>query len=287
MKRSSLVLILIAGYFPIRCQISFDSSYKFLEHLSTINSYKEGIHFIERNVDTYTRQGQLDTLNYLKGLFLYRLRSSEESIKSLSQVGGTSTAFRSHAAFLSAFQYAHLGDLENAQIVMESVKAEGELIEELRLHELAGLSLLKRDLSSFDALSSRFSRQYFQITPFQDQLLQNKEGLLEAKQKSPFLAGLLSGVVPGAGKFYVGKVGEGYTTLLLSTILGLGVREAYKKDGVSSFRLKLFTGLLSTLYIANIWGSVLSVKIYKDDFNETFDKAILLNMHVPIRTIFD
>ncbi|MEP1096146.1 MAG: hypothetical protein ABJG78_13615 [Cyclobacteriaceae bacterium] len=287
MKRSSLLLILSFGCFPSICQIAFDKNYEFLEHLSAIGAYKEGVHFINKNASSYQVPGQSDTLNYLKGVFLYRLKSSKESIGSLSEVGNTNKTFMAHATFLSAFQYAYLGDHQSAESSLATTNFERDLNRELRLHLLAGISLLKRDITQFDSYSTQFSRQYFQIAPFQDQFIQNKEGLLKAKRKSPLVAGVLSGVVPGAGKFYVGKVGEGYVTLLLSAILGLQVREAYKKDGPSSFRFKLFTGLFSTLYVANIWGSVLSVKIYKDDFNETFDQAILLNMHVPIRTIFD
>jgi len=279
--------MLSAGCFSSICQVSFDKSYEFIEHLNVISAYEEGVHFINQNAESFQAPGQLDTLSYLKGIFLYRLRSSNESIGSLSEVGNSNKTFKAHATFLSAFQYAYLGNHQSAESSLANTDSESDLNRELRLHQLAGISLLKRDIPQFDRYSSQFSGQYFQISPFQDQFIQNKEGLLKAKRKSPLLAGVLSGVVPGTGKFYVGKVGEGYVTLLLSAILGLQVREAYKKDGPSSFRFKLFTGLFSTLYVANIWGSVLSVKIYKDDFNETFDQAILLNMHVPIRTIFD
>ncbi|MEQ9008361.1 MAG: hypothetical protein RLP12_10785, partial [Ekhidna sp.] len=76
-------------------------------------------------------------------------------------------------------------------------------------------------------------------------------------------------------------------TLLLSTIVGLQVREAYLKDGSNSTRFKIYSGIFTALYVANIWGSVVSVKIYKSEINDTYDEAILLNMHVPLRTIFD
>lgn len=267
------------------CQTQFQENYDFLLHLKEIEANEEGILLVDQILQDSNKH-QRDTLNYMKGLLQYNLKFPSESINSFNKVGNSNTYFKAHASFLSAFQWAYLEHYDSSQQELSKMKVEDPFHQEIKLHELAGVSLLQRDLKEFDKYSAQFSNKYFQLSKFQDQMIRNKEGLSKAKRKSPLLAGVLSGIVPGAGKFYVGKVGEGYTTLLFSTILALGTREAYRKDGPSSFRFKLFASLFSTLYVANIWGSVLSVKIYKDDFNATFDKAILLNMHVPLRTIF-
>lgn len=255
-------------------------------HLKEIGAYQEGVLQADKTLQDSNRNEQRDTLNYLKGLFQYNLKLPKASISSFNRVGDTNESFKVHASFLSGFQWAYLNQYDSSEQLLRKMSTGDPFHEEIRIHELAGVSLLRRDLDQFENYAAQFSGKYFQLSRFQDQLIRNREGLTKARKKSPFLAGLMSAIVPGAGKFYVGKVGEGYTTLLFSTILALQAREGYRKDGPSSLRFKLFAGLFSTLYVANIWGSVLSVKIYKDDFNATFDEAILLNMHVPLRTIF-
>lgn len=267
------------------CQKSFDRYYDFLLHLNSLESYKEGIHAIDLNLSEFTGS-RVDSLFYMKGVFHYKLKESDESISALQKVNRVSPELGAHSIFLSTFQNAYRSDLTAAK-TLEQKEFSDELWTELKLTELAGIALLERDVNKYELYKNQYSSQFFQLEGARENLALNKEGILKIKKKSAFKAGLLSGLIPGMGKFYIGKIGEGYTTLLISTILGLQVREAYVKGGSSSARFKLFTGLFSMVYIANIWGSVVSVKIHKRDTNDALDEAILLNMHIPIRTIFN
>lgn len=258
----------------------------FLIHLNDLGQYQEGVYFIDKTIAD-APPSLKDSLFYYAGLFNYQLKQIDKSIEAFGKVGRSSDRFYTHSKFLTAFQLAYSGKYERARELEELSFKGSPLMEELKLFELAGIALLDRDFGTFETYSSGFTNDFYQLSGMEEKLNLNKEGLLKAKQKSPLAAGILSGIVPGAGKFYVGKIGEGYTTLLISTILGLQVREAYKKDGVSSARFKLFTGLFGVVYVANIWGSVISVKTYKREIDETYDQAILVNMHVPLRTIFD
>jgi hypothetical protein len=60
-----------------------------------------------------------------------------------------------------------------------------------------------------------------------------------------------------------------------------------RKDGVSSPRFIIYGSLFSLFYIGNIWGSALSVKIKRQEFNEKIDEQILFDMHIPLRTLFN
>lgn len=286
MKRISIIavtsLLLSTGYAQ-----NTVSTFDFVEHLNDVKAYQEGIIFLDNRLSISQSQSETDSLHYYKGVFQYRMKSLEGSIVSLSKVRKSSPPIFYHAKFLQSFQLAYSSNNKEATTILEGFQPDVELQRALKNHLLAGNSLLVRDFQSFDYYRENFNSNFYQLTPYQEQLAKNYEGLKQTKKKSGAIAGILSGLVPGAGKFYLGKIGEGYTTLLISSILALAARESYRKDGVESTRFGIYAGLFSAVYIANIWGSVLSVKIYKDDFNQTFDEAILLNMHVPIRTIFD
>lgn len=267
-------------------QNSFQEKYKFLIHLNKLGAYQEGVYYIDQQVD-FHRGTESDTLQFLKGYFQYQQKDLDASISSFSKVRSESQLIFIQSQFWLAFQRAYQKQYNEA-MELESVRLDSSAFySELQSSQLAAVSLLQRDFSSFDKYESNFTGDFYQLKSTQEKLRLNKEGLLKVERKSPFVAGLLSAAIPGAGKFYVGKAGEGYLTLLISTILGLQMREAYKKDGLESTRFKIYGGLFSAIYIANIWGSVMSVKIYRNEINQTYDEAILLNMHVPLRTIFD
>ncbi|WP_425392846.1 hypothetical protein [Ekhidna sp.] len=289
-KTTHLRIISIAIFqcfcLKVSCQESFQWTTDFIQHLNEIEAYEEGIFFIDNQMSKFNG-AQSDSLNYYKGYFNYELKRIDQSIRAFEKVRNESHPLFLEAKFLTSFQYAYTEDYSKAKLLIELDLDSNAFYHELKLLELSGIALLERDFETFQAYSKGFTGNYYQLASVEENFKLNHEGLLKTRKKSPLLAGVLSGVVPGAGKFYVGKAGEGYLTLLLSTIAGLQMREAYKKDGINSTRFKVFAGVFGAIYVANIWGSVLSVKVYREEINKTYNEAILLNMHVPLRTIFN
>jgi TM2 domain-containing membrane protein YozV len=107
------------------------------------------------------------------------------------------------------------------------------------------------------------------------------------KKKSPFVAGLLSGILPGSGKFYSGKKGEAITTFISTAGLGLVTAESYRKKGLNSFRTIAFGTAFAFSYIANIYGAVMTVNIIETEYKDNVKNTILFNLHIPIRNTFD
>lgn len=84
-------------------------------------------------------------------------------------------------------------------------------------------------------------------------------------QKSPFIAGLLSGIVPGLGKVYTGHTVDGVLSFLTIAGLGYAAYDGFATDGSSSVRGWVFGCLASGLYLGNIYGSALSASIVRDE----------------------
>ena len=106
------------------------------------------------------------------------------------------------------------------------------------------------------------------------------------KRRSGFLAAMFSALIPGAGKIYAGKTGQGLSNLFKSMILGGLVFESYKQAGTDSARFIVFGSVFSIFYVANIWGSALTVKVKRNEFHDAVDNQILFDLHIPLRTIF-
>lgn len=92
------------------------------------------------------------------------------------------------------------------------------------------------------------------------------------ESKSPVLAAILSGVVPGLGKIYTENYGDGITALLLTGVLTFLSVDNFNAE--HDFRGWLFAGLAAYFYAGNIYGSATSAQLYNANLRITFDSDL-------------
>lgn len=266
-------------------QNSFEKDFDFVLHLESLSYYEEGSQFLNSIKNQYSSQDQIDIISYYQGKFEYYQKNRIQAISFFKNVKDSNKDYFQSAKFYSALQYAYLENYGVAKEVLDELQSPSPILSELRKLESAGLSLLSRDMESFEGISSTFKSDYFMLNEHQEELNILNKKLIEKKSKSPFLAGLLSAIVPGAGKYYNGQFGQGTMSLVVSSLFGLQTFESYKKNGPKSPSFIIFGGIFSFFYISNIYGSVVSVTIEETSFNDTIDETILLHMHIPIRLL--
>ena len=120
------------------------------------------------------------------------------------------------------------------------------------------------------------------LLPFSDseknEMLKFYELKKEPPYKSPFLAGLLSSVVPGAGKIYTNQISEGLTSLVLNGLFAFLSYNNFKNDHTT--RGWIFAGVGAFFYAGNIYGSAVSANIY----NQRVDYEYKENVKVFLET---
>lgn len=250
----------------------------FLKHLESIEAYEEGLIFLSGQ-----RSG--DTAHFYSGKFNYYLKNRTESVYQFDQVSPSNTDYWNASQFYSGLQYAYLNDFKAAATRFGKPYLKEPILLELQKLELAGIALLERDLKNFHSISENFDSDFYQLKTNQDAMIYAANKLQNRKTKSPLVAGLMSAVIPGSGKYYLGKLGQGTLSLVTSAIFGLQAYEGYRNDGIKSPTFIVFGSLFSVFYVANIWGSVVAVRVDRNDFNETQDETILLHMHIPVRLL--
>lgn len=267
-------------------QIKKDSL--FLQYLLAKDEHRDAITLISQLQNRYPDATQQRfELPYWKGLAFYSLKKLDSCTFYFSKVNPSSQYFKK-SLFLSGISYSYLRNINQAQKLFLAVDAKDSLTTAIRTFELAGLNLLNRNLSVFDSLKNHFTEEYYPLQKQQSNFKDYREIIQKQQRKSPLKAALLSAIIPGAGKIYVGgQLGQGVSTFIQNAILGLQAYEGLRKDGVSSPRFIIYGGLFSLFYIGNIWGSALSVKIKRQEFNDKIDEQILFDMHIPLRTIFN
>jgi hypothetical protein len=86
------------------------------------------------------------------------------------------------------------------------------------------------------------------------------------KPKKPWVAVMMSAVLPGSGKFYTGNYKDGIFSLL---VVGGSAFQAYRgfnKDGLSSTSGWIFGALSTGFYAGNVYGSAKSAQVYNQNF---------------------
>ncbi len=97
--------------------------------------------------------------------------------------------------------------------------------------------------------------------------------------RSPFLAGMLSTIVPGAGRFYTGRIGDALNSLFVVGITGWQAYDGFRRDGISSVKGWTIGTLSGIFYVGNIYGSVISARVYNRHVADEF--LATLSVEIP------
>ena len=96
--------------------------------------------------------------------------------------------------------------------------------------------------------------------------------------RSPFLAGTLSTIVPGAGRLYTGRLGDALTSLFTVGFTGWQAYDGFRRDGLSSAKGWTLGTLCGVFYVGNIYGSVISARVYNRDITDEFLATLFIEL---------
>ncbi len=96
--------------------------------------------------------------------------------------------------------------------------------------------------------------------------------------RSPFLAGLMSTIVPGAGRLYTGRYSDALTSLVTVGFTGWQAYDGFRRDGLSSAKGWTLGTLSSIFYLGNIYGSVISAGVYNRHVAEEYLSTLFIEI---------
>jgi hypothetical protein len=227
----------------------------------------------------------LDLLNFLIGKSYYHQQIHDSSNIYLNRI--TKGEGFQQSRFLIGINSVYINDYGQAKNVLNSTTFKSDELQNLKFFQLSGIALLERDYESYHLYTNKIFEDYYFFQKEKESFQQIEKDLQLYNKKSPFLAGLYSAILPGAGKFYAGKKGQGIYSFVISSLLALQAIESYQKAGLKSARFIIYGGLFSLFHVGNVWSSALAVKKYNDEFYEAVDYRIKLDMHIPIRSFFN
>lgn len=92
-------------------------------------------------------------------------------------------------------------------------------------------------------------------------------------RKSPTLAGVMSGILPGSGQLYCGRIQDGITAFLLNGIFIWASIECFDKDIETAGGILLF--LETGWYLGNIYSAISSVHKHNKDVKDKYLQGLI------------
>ena len=223
-----------------------------------------------------------DTLDFYRAKALYTAGGLDLAAAAFKKIPAQSRYYEP-AVFLGAVCDVYLGNYGSAADLLTGY--DGTHVE-LRSYELAAISLLRNDAKAYKSYAQDFTYSGYAMAEGERTFDRIYHERFEMGSKSPWLAAGLSTLVPGLGKFYTGRYGEGAASFLLTgAFIGFSV-ESWIKNGGSDWRTILFTTVAALLHISNIYGSYVSVELYNSYLENAQNETIVFHIHVPVRSIF-
>jgi hypothetical protein len=278
------VFFISASFLRTFSQNAPDCDLRFINHLFKTGYLKEAL-FLLDSKDCSSFQ-MYDSVNYLRGRSYFLLNRLESSSESFLKVTPTSSLYP-EACFYAAYNYVQADNLIKAEGILEKMEVNAPNHLWLKNYEIAGIKLLQGDLISFNERLDKIENYLSETSVSTINLMNIYAEINSHKSKSPVLAGLLSVIIPGSGKFYAGRKGEAISTFLSTAGTGLVTWENYRKNGLNDYRTITFGAIFALSYLANIYGSAFSVTVLENDFKEHVKTEILFNMHIPLNTFFN
>lgn len=287
--QKKLLLSLLLGFsicFLKAQQFPFHKELKFIKYLQNNNQLQDAACAL-KNIQTQNLTvPQLDSLHFEKGMFYYNLKKLDTSVLSFLLVSKNDIRYNQSKLF-AGYALSFLKETDSAKKIITDLNTKDSAEQALKIVQLAGIALLQKNKIEFLQHQSLFTYTNYFLKQEEENLSKYGKAIFSYKKKSKFVAGALSAIIPGAGKWYAGKKKQAlgaFFPILSSAILTL---EAYNRGGIKDARFWIYGSIFTTFYIGNIWGSTVAVKVRNDEFNKVYENKILFDMHIPLRNFYN
>ena len=284
MKKTILLIVLCLNFYFATAQQNFNFHEQADYALYLLkNKMPEDCIFLIKNENNINYSiDQKDSINNFIGHAFYDCERFDSAAFYLSSIS-TNFIRYNECKYISAYAFTTICDYSKGVEQLKKIDSSDIKNKELTNFELSGIYLLLRDTLNFSKISKSFTYNLNETSEQEKKILQLNDEIKNNKIKSGLLAGIMSAVIPGLGKIYAGKIGQGASSFLPVTLMGVMAYESYMKAGISSARFIFSAGLFSIFYIGNIWGSILSVSVSRNEKNNEINNKILFSLRIPLQ----
>jgi len=262
----SITLLLIHPHYPQSENIDFNSPTNirlFADYLYCEKDYLRAVFEYDRLIESQINDTLMFKIglsysymsDYLSAANKFDLTSPSSALFNLSKLEWLKAKFllKDYQSFQLSYQN---------QFVSENRKYQNEG------QKLFNFSYLFTDetLPSKEELLSPFEKtEKMEVSNFYD-------WKVDPPYKSSTVAGIMSAIIPGSGKVYVGEVSDGVVAFLVTGILVFLAYDNFQADHTT--RAWIFTGLAALFYSGNVYGSVAAAQVHNAKITFEFNESM-------------
>ncbi|MCX6350790.1 MAG: hypothetical protein NTX03_02900 [Bacteroidetes bacterium] len=259
----------------------------FLSHLVQNKFYDEGILAGKSALTLPLSKADRDSIRYMIGICHYFNKQFDSSIMYCASITQSGELY-DKAHTLASFQNIYQRKPDEAISLINSSKTTDSIYKEFALVQYGVAMLLKKDYNRYDSVAKNFTYKNYALEKSEYSLNEKAAKLKGIKLKSPVLAGISSAIIPGLGKVYAGKPGQGIAILAMCATFGVQAWDGYRRHhDIRDPYFIAFGSMFGLFYVGNIVGSVYAAKNYNREKYEGLYSNIILDLHVPLRTLLN
>ncbi|NCS87644.1 MAG: hypothetical protein AUK34_10350 [Ignavibacteria bacterium CG2_30_36_16] len=213
----------------------------------------------------FLRTDKNDTVIF-KSVLSYYMMDRFSDVLNFSVSSSRNFVFYDDTQFLKLISLFRLNMFNEFDTTAALIKMIGSKLE-TNSEKLIRFTFLMRD---------SISSKGFIVSPFDETEKTTIEKFYDRKQnphyKSPLLAAVFSSIIPGSGKVYADKLGDGIFAFLTTGVFTFLAYDNFKAD--HKFRGWLFGGLAGLFYAGNIYGSAAAAQIFNAGVQFNFQNDI-------------
>ncbi|MBU2586237.1 MAG: hypothetical protein KKH32_13035 [Bacteroidetes bacterium] len=244
---------------------SADHIYSFAKHLYCTSDFIRAESELQRLMTlNYSPQNE-DTIDYLLGKSLQGLEKFEKSDEYFSKFYDSKSSLKS----VAIKEYIKNQFLQQNDFYFYKLFSNSENYDWLEYYYTLKLTVKLRSIND-----SEIEKDFGNVKNISTQLFiaEHTAKMRSLKSKDPVIAGIMSGVIPGSGKFYTEKYSDGVISFLLTGLFGFLAYDNFSAG--HNFRGWLFAGIGSFFYAGNIYGSIISANLFNREQKEKFQNEL-------------
>lgn len=264
-KVVSIIFILFTSVLPQQIDFQSPQNIKLFadflfcdkDYLRAIDEYEKYLEFIDN-----------DSINFKIAMAYSAMNDQTGAFQKFSSINKTSSFYEQSK--IEMLKSLYLLNIDSSYFLYADMLINSESIYSNNAYRLknASLLLIKTDLPEKEKFLVPFERDEKIVASSFYDLKKNPP------YKSEVFAGILSGIIPGAGKIYTQEYGDGITAFILTGLFAYLAYTNFEHDHQT--RAWIFTALGAGFYAGNIYGSVASAQIFNAKVNFEFDEGIKL-----------
>lgn len=281
-----LLLVIAAHTGEVFAQRSAAEDYRFGTYLIGKGLLRDARVLTQSLPTDYTPEA-LDSMRHLSGWTLYNAQEFRLASQEFARVGTTSPLYPK-SLFFGTICDLESGNTEGAKRRLESFEATpaAHKWQQLLALQRGGIALIEGDQEEFRRQRELFTLDSYALADQQRTLCTIAD--TRPKELSAWVAGVASAIVPGLGKIYAGDIGGGVASfMMVGAFAALTATSWAKAESPLNWRTMTYGAIGSLLYISNICGSVASVRVYYQNFEEINRRAVMYSIHIPLRELFE